>query len=315
MICQEGREKLTIYLDAVWALNFFLDLMLLMLTKALARDASGKIRIIFGAFIASLIVPITLFFPDSFMNGVLGKLLYSLFIILCAFGYTGIYRMMKLLLLFYFTSFAIGGGLTAIYFLLANPVAITGNGILTFNKGYGDPVSWIFILVGFPIVWYFTKHRMDEHASEKIRYDQLCEVTIQMNNHSFITKGFIDSGNQLIDPLTKRAVVICDEMFLKQWFSDEEWKQLEEVHHHLALDQTPEKWQNKIQMIPYQGVEGKSGFLLAIRPDHIEIHYENQKLITSNLLIGIQFGVLVRDQSYHCLLHPQIIKLATIQTA
>ncbi|MFC4023234.1 sigma-E processing peptidase SpoIIGA [Oceanobacillus longus] len=306
---------MTIYLDAVWALNFFLDLMLLMLTKALARDNVGKVRLLFGAFIASLIVPISLYFPGSFINGLLGKVLYSCFIILCTFGFKGFYRMMKLLLLFYFTSFAVGGGLTGIYFLLTNPVSVTENGILTFNKGYGDPISWLFILIGFPIVWYFTKSRMDEHAGEKIRYDQLCQVSIQINNKSFSTMGYIDSGNQLIDPLTKKPVVICDEVFLKNWFSEEEWQQLREANDQLALDRIPEEWGNKVQVIPYQGVEGKSMFLLAIRPDQVMVDYENQNLITSNVLIGIQFASLVKDQSYHCLLHPQIIKLATIQSA
>ncbi|WP_249869864.1 sigma-E processing peptidase SpoIIGA [Oceanobacillus saliphilus] len=306
---------MTIYLDAVWALNFFLDLMLLMLTKALARDNAGKLRLLFGAFIASLIVPITLFFPSSFVNGLPGKMMYSALIILCTFGFTGFYRLMKLLLLFYFTSFAIGGGLTAIYFLLANPVSVTESGILTFNRGYGDPISWLFIIIGFPIVWYFTKYRMDEHASGKIRYDQLCEVNIQINNITFSTMGYIDSGNQLIDPLTKRPVVICDEIFLKNWFSDEEWEQLKEVNDLLAFDRVPKGWESKIQIIPYQGVEGKSMFLLAIRPDQIMVNHENQNLISTNVLIGIQFGTLIKDDSYHCLLHPQIIKLATIQSA
>ncbi|WP_067728318.1 sigma-E processing peptidase SpoIIGA [Oceanobacillus damuensis] len=306
---------MTIYLDAVLALNFFLDLMLLMLTKALARDNAGKIRLLFGAFIASLIVPLTLFFPGSFVNGLLGKILYSALIILCAFGFTGIYRYMKLLLLFYFTSFAIGGGLTAIYFLLANPVAVTENGILTFNRGYGDPISWLFIIIGFPIVWYFTKHRMDEHASEKIRYDQLCEVNIQIKSSSFSTMGYIDSGNQLIDPLTKKPVVICDETFLKNWFSDDEWEQLKEANDRLDLDRIPKEWDSKIQVIPYHGVEGRSMFLLAIRPDQILIKYDNNNLMSTNVLVGIQFGTLIKDGSYHCLLHPQIMKLATIQTA
>jgi len=315
MLYQEGRELLTIYLDAVWILNLMLDLMLLMLTKALARVNTGKWRLLFGAIIASLIVPITIYFPNSFLNSLPGKILYSSIIILSTFGYKSMYRFLKLLLIFYFTSFAIGGGLTAVYFLLSSPVAVTGNGILTFNRGYGDPISWLFIVIGFPIVWLFTKTRMDEHASEKIRYDQLCEVSIQMNEISFVTKGYIDSGNQLVDPLTKKPVIICDESFLMNWFSEVEWKQLRVVHDQLALDQIPHNWENKIQVVPYQGVEGKSMFLLAIRPEQIIVHYDNQRLLTSNVLVGIQFGTLVKDRSYHCLLHPQIIKLATIQSA
>lgn len=306
---------MTIYLDAVLALNFFLDLMLLMLTQALARDGTKKRRLLLGAFVASLLVPISLYFPDTIFTSILGKLLYSILIIISAFGNSSIYRMTKLLLLFYFTTFAIGGGLIAIHFLFQNPIGLSINGVLTYNSGYGDPVSWLFIIIGFPLVWLFTKARMDNHAVEKINYDQQCPVTIELKNKRYSTTGYIDSGNQLTDPLTKRPVIICDEGFLRQWFSDEEWDLLERAQESLSFEDLPKAWEKYIQIVPYQGVQGKSMFLFTIRPENLTIFYEGQIISTSNVLIGIQFAGLVKDQSYHCLLHPQIIKLAAAHSA
>lgn len=285
-------------------------MMLLMLTKALANDSSKVIRIVLGAFIASLLVPISLYFPDSIFTTVIGKFIYSVLIIFCTFKFMSIYRMVKLLLLFYFTTFAVGGGLIALHFIIQNPIRLTANGILTFDSGYGDPVSWLFIIVGFPLIWLFTKNRMDKHAVEKIRYDQLYPVTIQMKNKSFSTTGYIDSGNQLVDPLTKKPVIICDEHFMGQWFSDDEWRQLEEAHQHLDFEKIPFEWEKRIQFIPYQGVEGKSNFLLAVRPDKLTVHYNERKIVTTKVLMGVQFSTLTKDHSYHCLLQPQIIKLA-----
>ncbi|PAV29920.1 sigma-E processing peptidase SpoIIGA [Virgibacillus profundi] len=306
---------MTIYLDAVWTLNFFLDMMLLMLTQALARDSTRKIRIVFGAFIASLLVPISIYFPDSFATSVVGKFIYSVIIIVCAFGFMNIYRMMKLLLLFYFTTFAIGGGLIAIHFLFQNPIGLSANGLLTFNSGYGDPISWIFLCIGFPLVWIFTKARMDRHAAEKIRYDQQYPVTIQLKNKSYSTTGYIDSGNQLVDPLTKKPVIICDESFLKQWFSENEWKQLKDANDHLDFDNLPRGWEKYIHIVPYQGVQGSGMFLIGIKPDKLVVHYDEQKIVTNKILIGIQFAELTKDQSYHCLLQPQILKLAAVYSA
>lgn len=306
---------MTIYLDAIWFLNLCVDLMLLLLAKGLARDGAKLSRIFLGAFVASLIVPITIYFPTSVLNGLAGKFVFSTLIILCTFGFSGISRFLKLLLLFYFVTFSIGGGLTAIHFLVSNPVSITGQGILTFNSGYGDPVSWIFILVGFPIVWYFTKRRMDEHVKEKIKYDQMLELTIQIDDKAFCTIGYIDSGNQLVDPLTKKPVVICDEKFLGNWFSEKDWKELKEVNETLAVERIPSDWESRIQIVPYHGVQGSNMFMLAIRPDFMSVEYEGQKIETSNFLIGINFGSLDREQRYHCLLHPQIIKFAAVQSA
>lgn len=306
---------MTIYLDAVWMLNFLLDMMLLLLTLALARESIKKRRIVFGAFIASLIVPLSFYFPDSVITTAAGKILYSLFIIFCAFGYGSFYRLIKLLLLFYFVSFSIGGGLIAVHFLLQQPVSLTANGILTVNHGYGDPISWLFVMIGFPFVWLFTKQRMDRHVAEKIRYDQLCPVTLKIKQESFSTSGYIDSGNQLKDPITKKPVILCDEPFLMQWFTEEDWEFLKQLQDHLDFSKIPKAWEHDIQIIPYQGVQGKSMFLLAIRPDEITISYENKKIVTSHFLVGIQFAELTKDRSYHCLLQPQMIQLPAIHTA
>ncbi|MCT1576361.1 sigma-E processing peptidase SpoIIGA [Oceanobacillus kimchii] len=306
---------MTIYLDAVWMLNFLIDLMLLMLVKLLARDSVNMLRLLFGALIASFIVPITIFYPESFINGASGKLLYSVLIIFSAFGWKGTYQTLKLCLLFYFVSFAIGGGLTAIHFMLSSPVSMTANGMITFNKGFGDPISWLFIFIGFPIIWYFTKRRMDEHAGEQIKYDQMCEVSLTLNHKIRQTTGYIDSGNQLIDPLTKRPVIICDRPFLSEWFTENEWFQLENAKNNLEMDEIPKRWQDKIQIIPYQGVDGGSSMMIGIRPERVIVNYNDQQLLATNVIIGIQFGNLVRDNSYHCLLHPQIMKKSIIHSA
>ncbi|KKE78055.1 sigma-E processing peptidase SpoIIGA [Oceanobacillus caeni] len=304
-----------IYVDAVWALNFCLDFMLLLLTKALARDDTKTRRVILGAFIASLIVPITLFYPNSFITSLIGKIIYSLLIIFCSFGFITIYRFSKLVLLFYFTTFAIGGGLVGLHFLFSNPISMSSSGFITYNNGYGDPVSWLFVFIGFPCVWYFTKKRMDKHASEKIRYDQLYSVSIKMKDKSFSTMGYIDSGNQLVDPLSKKPVIICDQIFLKKWFTEEEWLSLKNAYETFDMEKIPKDWESSIQVLPYQGVQGNNMFLFALRPEHLIVYYGEQQIKTRKLLIGIQFAELTKDNSYHCLLHPQIIQLATINTA
>ncbi|MFD1360255.1 sigma-E processing peptidase SpoIIGA [Lentibacillus salinarum] len=309
---ETGKEEpcVTIYLDAVWLLNLFLDMMLLMLTQALAKDSTRKLRVMFGAFIASLLVPLSIYYPESFFTSLIGKLLYSVIIIVCSFRIYAFYQLAKLLLLFYFTTFAIGGGLIAIHFLFQNPVGLSTNGVLTFSSGYGDPISWLFVAIGFPLVWYFTKNRMDKHAAEKIRYDQLCPITIQIEQISYATTAYIDSGNQLSDPLTKKPVIVCDEYFLTQWFSEDEWEMLKAAHDDLDFSRVPNGWEKRLQIVPFQGVEGNRTFMLAIKPDHITIVYSDEAIRTRKVLIGIQFAGLTKDQSYHCLLHPEIIKNA-----
>lgn len=289
--------------------------MLLLITDKLAHLHTNRYRLAFGAFIASLIVPLTIYYPDTFFTTIFGKILFSILIIGSSFGFKNIYQAMKLLFLFYLMSFSIGGGLMAFHFLIQQPFSISDAGIITYQSGFGDPVSWLFVLIGFPIVWLFTKQRMDKHVQDKVRYDAKVPVTIKIKSVSHSTNGFIDSGNQLIDPFTKKPVVICDEEFLIQWFDKKEWEQLRIASEEMDMDSLPEAWTEHLRIIPYQGVEGGHGFIFTIVPDELIILYENKEIQTSNVLIGIQFGSLTRDKSYHCLLQPELIQSAVTYSA
>lgn len=301
---------MSIYLDAVWLLNFLLDYMLLSLTNKLTKLNTKFIRIVIGAFVASLIVPLSIYFPNSFMTTFPAKVIYSIVIILATFGFKNIFQLAKLLFMFYFLSFSIGGGLIAIHFFMQNPVTIANTGFLTHHTGFGDPISWLFVIIGFPIVWLFTKRRMDKHVQEKIRYDAIYSITLQIKGKRHQTDGYVDSGNQLVDPFTKKPVIICDEAFLQAWFEKEEWEQLQQAFENWEMDCIPKNWIDAIVVIPYQGVEGGGGFIFAIKPELLLIDYEQKQIQTTSFLVGIQFGQLTKDARYHCLLQPELIQAA-----
>jgi len=304
-----------IYLDAVWLLDLLLDWMLLLLAKALSRDGTSHPRVFIGAVIASLIVPLTLFYPETFLTTVAGKILFSILIILTAFRFKSIKRSGKQLLLFYFLTFSIGGGLTGLHFMLNQPFAMHSGGIMTMNSGYGDPVSWLFILIGFPIVLFFSKRRMEDHASEKLRYDEIHPVRIQIAGQDKTVPGYIDSGNQLNCPMTKKPVVIGDASLMKTWLTSEEMLELKAASEKMDPERIPLRLQHLVQLIPYQGVDGSTSFVCALRPDFIEIMYEDKLIRADKVLIGIQFGSMTADKTYQCLLHPQLIQQSLVYSA
>lgn len=302
-------------MDAVWLLNVLVDLMLLLLTKSLLRMHTRFRRIVVGAFVAALIVPISMYFPGSFFTTPLGKGLFSMVIIVCTFKIHSILHFLSALATFYFVTFVTGGGLIAMHFLFQQSPQFQTFSLLYVQQGYGEPVSWLFVIIGFPIVYYFTQFRMDRHVEEGLEYDQLCDVTIQLDKKKFHTKGFIDSGNQLVDPMTTFPVIICDHIFLQQWFTNDEWSNLQTAHETLSFHLIPKRWEKVIHVVPYQGVDGKRRFLIALRPEKVTIDFVDQQLATNKVLIGIQFGELTADETYHCLLHPYVMKKAPVQVA
>lgn len=297
---------MTIYLDAVWSLNALVDYMLLSLTNYLCRTKATRLRLIFGSLFASLIIPIQLYFPYSFITTVSGKLIFSCFIVLITFKFVTLFRFIKLFFTFYFVTIVIGGGLIATYYLFEHPLTSFFKQY-AIHSGYGDPISWIFVVIGFPVLWFFLKHQMDRQRIDNFNHDQLYQVTIRMDKRTFQTTGFLDTGNQLIDPLTSYPVILCDEQFLRQWFSDYEWNVLKNSYKQSMFTELPLKWSKKIRLVPFYGAGGERDLLMALKPDYLSVKWENESITVKQILIGIQFNTLTSDQRYHCLLHPKIV--------
>src|SRR5699024_353467 len=106
---------LTIYIILV--INMIFNYWLLSMTNYLAKSGKHVLRKMFGATIATLLVPLYIYFPDSIFQSVWMKVVYSLVIILCTFGYNNVQRFIKHIGLFYFTTFVTGGGLIAIHYM------------------------------------------------------------------------------------------------------------------------------------------------------------------------------------------------------
>ncbi|MFG6118159.1 sigma-E processing peptidase SpoIIGA [Thalassobacillus sp. B23F22_16] len=297
-----------IYLDAVWLLNFLVDGMILIITQAVTKSYASMKRMMFAALIASFIVPLTIFFPNSWLVSPLGKFTYSILIVLAAFPYKSLRLYMRNLTTFYFVTFAIGGTMFASHFFLNMNVQMATSGIVTFSTGYGDPISWLFVIIGFPAAWWFTKQRLERIAVLKLKYEEIYEVVLEWNGKKTVSTGLVDSGNQLVDPLTKKLVFLGDEEVFQAFVSEEEWTALKEVEETFDINRIPESLQDSVHFVPYQGAGGERKLMLAIQLSKIELVSEGKNICMHAPLLGMQFGKMTDDDSYHVLLHPEMMQ-------
>ncbi|MBD5070797.1 sigma-E processing peptidase SpoIIGA, partial [Xanthomonas citri pv. citri] len=86
--------------------------------------------------------------------------------------------------------------------------SIVQNGVMITNQtGFGDPISWLFIVGGFPALWFFSKRRIEDIETKNIQYEERVSVQADLGSQTLHVRGLIDSGNQLYDPLTKTPVM------------------------------------------------------------------------------------------------------------
>ncbi|WP_281252773.1 sigma-E processing peptidase SpoIIGA [Halobacillus hunanensis] len=292
------------YLDAVWTLNIFMDGMILYLTQGLTRAKTTNKRLAVAALFASCIVPITVYMPHIWLTSALGKLFFSLFIIYMAFSFKSIQSFFIQWLTFYFVTFAIGGALLGIHFFLNSRIEFDGSNIITFSSGYGDPVSWVLVCVGFPLSWLFTKWRMEQVQAHKMKSEDLYTVTVSFDGKQADCTGLVDSGNQLIDPISKKMVFLADLHVWKQLLPEQdlEYVKTDEVLEH--LEELSPAVQSAVRVVPYQGAGSLGQLMVTFFVESITIHTDEGQLKVDQPLLGVQHHDLTHDQMYQILIHP-----------
>ena len=171
---------MNIYYEEVFILNFLLDFMILYGTKRILKRNNKIIRIVIGSIVGSF-TTFLLFINISNLLLLLLKIIISFILIIIVFGFRTIF---KNILYFYLLSIIIGG--SAYLFNINN--------------------KFFLIISSFIVIGILIK----EFLSYKEIYSNKYLVTIIIDSKKYKLEGFIDTGNRLIDPISRKSIVLCN---------------------------------------------------------------------------------------------------------
>ena len=195
-----------IYLDLVLFLNFIFDFLLLITTSILLRRRVKLYRIFIGALVGSLSI-LFLFIKITSLQLFLLKLVVSLIMVLITFGYKNLKYTLKNLGYLYMTSIILGGFL---YFLNLQ-LSYKNEGIVFFHQGLS--INYIFLIIFSPIILYI-------YIKQGIRlrrtYTNYYKVHITMKDKVIKCIGYLDTGNNLIDHITNKPVILINPSLIKK---------------------------------------------------------------------------------------------------
>ncbi|WP_100404555.1 sigma-E processing peptidase SpoIIGA [Bacillus solitudinis] len=298
---------MTLYLDVIWFLNLCIDYLLISLAALVLKRPFRQVRFIIAALFASIVVFLMFTSYGYLFYQPWMKALYSAVIVLIAFGYKRMTFFIQGLLMFYFVTFMTGGGLFALHYFWQTDLEIL-TGLVTTKSMYGSQISWVFVIIGFPLLWYFSKQRLETIEIKQIQYDQLVTIEVIINQHHFSTQGLIDSGNQLYDPITKVPVMIIEANLLFEAFGENVVLELLSFSENVSepSDQANELM-NRMRIIPYRVIGQTTPFLPAIKPDKVIIKSDQDSIETSKVLVGLQDRELSPEGAYRCIVHPKLL--------
>lgn len=295
---------MAVYIDVIWALNVLFDSLLLFLTAIILKREIKLLRIVAGGLVGSIIILLSVTPLSYYSNHPVSKILCSVFMILTVFGYKR-WRYFSLgLLTLYFSTFMIGGALIGIhYFIQYDPRLV-----LASIRGFGDPISWIFVMAGFPIAWHFSRKKIDNMEMAKIQYDQLVKVVLTFGDFSYDFSGLVDSGNQLYDPISKMPVMFVS---LKERAQNmpQEFKTLAEESEALIMGdaELEEEWQNRMRVIPCKVLGQEHQLVIGVKPDSIVIQTDKEDFVYGKGLVSFTMQQLSADSAFECIVHPKML--------
>ncbi|WP_420491083.1 sigma-E processing peptidase SpoIIGA [Neobacillus vireti] len=297
------------YLDVIWALNLLFDSLLLYLTAIFLKRRIQLWRIIAGGFIGSLIILLSFTPLNAYTSHPISKLICSMFMVLIAFGFKRLTFFFKALMTLYVSTFLIGGAIMGAHYFIQSDLELSVKVLASSVKGYGDPISWLFVLIGFPLAWHFARKNVESMEMTKIQFEQIVDVELHIDNETLHFKGLVDSGNQLYDPLSKLPV-----MFVS--VKDQVEAVPESVSKLAAAD--PEQfimgshdisheWQHRLRIIPYKVVGQEHQLIVAIKPDLILIEHNGVQYLCEKGLVSFTMQQLSAEDAFQCIVHPKML--------
>ena len=210
---------------------------------------------------------------------------------------------------FYLTTFLIGGSLIGIHYFIQFDMNLSTSLFLANVKGFGDPISWLFVVLGFPLAWHFSRKNFERIEVTKIQYDQLVVVEIEFEENRYTLKGLVDSGNQLYDPITKLPVMFVS---IKQIINElpHELKMIAEDAEAVIMGEksVDSKWENKMRIIPYKVMGKEHQLIIAFKPDRLIIKQNNRDvMLVEKGLVSLTTQQLSSDDSFQCIVHPKMV--------
>lgn len=251
-----------VYIDLVLILNFFFDFLLLLSVSVLLRRNANIYRLMLGGFLGGLSL-LFLFIKISSFTLFIFKIVISVLMILVSFGFRDIRFTFKNLLYFYSASMILGGFL---YFLNVQ-FSYQQKGLVFFHHGLS--INVVFLIIFCPIILYIY---MKQGLWLKTHYHHYYPVSITYLGKQYHFAGFLDTGNTLVDIVTKKPIILIDKKLpLKTFF-----------------------------YVPYKGIN-HDGLLPCVKVDEVTIGSDYY----THVLVGI-LDQKIKIDGVDCLLNPKL---------
>ncbi|MBS5932897.1 MAG: sigma-E processing peptidase SpoIIGA [Clostridiales bacterium] len=296
--------KLEVYIDLVFGVNLIMDYLLLEVMQKLVKKNSKMGRKIFAAILGGLGACFSIMVP-TFRSGIfmiLFGVILAGFMLKIAFPYETMKALGRDILVYYSITFLIGGILNYLYYYTSAGYYITEFMRILPSKA----LNFFYLISFFAIAGGFIHLVKRILIQMKGTRELFYNVELVFGEKKITCKGFLDTGNHLREPVSKRPVVIADLDGIKDILPEELIDYAKDFMSD-AIHKNIDRFVVRIKWIPYHAVGTEEGILPGIVFDEVNILKEDRVVHNPNITVAIYQGKLTVDNSYHIILHEELL--------
>lgn len=262
---------MTVYVDVLFVVNFFITYLLLLLTKLFVKANPKIVRMLASAFVGGAYSLVILADELHFFVTAVGKIVVSALIVFIAFGFKRGTVFAKTLGIFYFANMLLLGIILAIWLIFKPDGIAIHNDVVYFDI----PAR---ILLISALAAYLISLAAVKIYNRTIGKNEIYSLTIFKDSQEVHLYAFADTGNKLKEPFSDYPVIVIDES---------------------KISFEPER------IIPFNSVGGE-GMLKAFKPDKVIISNGKSMYETDRVYIAASS---VESKDFSAILNPEIINI------
>ena len=267
---------MAVYLDVIILENFIVDMVLLKITSKVMKISIRTSRLIISSLIGG-VYTIVVFVPKlEFFARIPFQIAMSIIIMFVLLKKVDLKTILKAAGVFILLSFLLCG-LCYLLILCSSEFLITETTNLNDNTLKNIVISLL--------VLYLCIERLITYLKERLLIDNFTfDVEFELNNLKCCIRGFLDTGNELREPLTNLPCILVEEKYVNNYeFKD-----------------------NNTYLIPYSAI-GVKGNLKGIRCNNIRIRNNKGKWETVQAIICPCSEIFSKENDFNALLSRGII--------
>ena len=267
------------------------------------------IRMILAAIVGAIFAVIIAIFPwlNKIIKFAIIYVTASLLMIRIAFGKLSTWDIIKQWIVLNLITYFVGGLMNSVYYHTNLRLFLIkiGNGNIFSN------IPIIFIIIALVIITLIASFIIWFLRLYKLHRPLIYDVELVLKDKHLQTKGLMDTGNCLYDPITKKPVMVMENTLMDELITSDIKGELDLAKRYLdgEIDDMPWDYNDRVfrfSFIPYRSLE-KTGMLLGIKLDKVTVFTGKESICNEKVTVAICDNRLTARDDYHVILHKELL--------